>query len=87
MRNQKKKKIEKTHAKEKQSHTQDNIYVNRQFTYAYEQRKTITHTRQYLRESTIYLRLQNCRDFTIIGKKYKVWLQCFTLSLKTTTTQ
>ena len=27
------KKIEKTHAKEKQSHTQDNIYVIRQFAY------------------------------------------------------
>ena len=29
----KKKKIEKTHAKEKQSHAQDNIYVVRQFAY------------------------------------------------------
>ena len=31
-----KKKIEKTHAKEKQSHAQDNIYVVRQFAYIYE---------------------------------------------------
>ena len=31
----KKKKIEKTHAKEKQSHAQDNIYVIRQFAYVH----------------------------------------------------
>jgi len=30
-----KKKIEKTHAKEKQSHAQDNIYVIRQFAYVH----------------------------------------------------
>ena len=29
------KKIEKTHAKEKQSHAQDSIYVVRQFTYVH----------------------------------------------------
>ena len=29
------KNIEKTHAKEKQSHAQDNIYVVRQFAYVY----------------------------------------------------
>ena len=29
------KQIEKTHAKEKQSHTQDNIYVVRQFAYVH----------------------------------------------------
>ena len=29
------KKIEKTHAKEKQSHAQNNIYVIRQFTYVH----------------------------------------------------
>ena len=29
------KKIEKTHAKEKQSHAQDNIYVVRQFVYVH----------------------------------------------------
>ena len=31
-----KKKIEKIHAKEKQSHAQDNIYVVRQFAYVHE---------------------------------------------------
>ena len=50
------------------------------------QRKTITRTRQYLRGSTICLCPRSCKDFTIIGEKYKVRLQCFTLSLKMTTT-
>ena len=35
------------------------------------QRKTITRTRQYLRDSTICLRPRSCRDFTIIREKYK----------------
>ena len=36
MRNKKKKKEEKTHVKEKQLHTQDNIYVIWQFAYVHE---------------------------------------------------
>ena len=35
VRNKKKKKIEKTHAKEKQSHVQDSIYVDWQFAYVH----------------------------------------------------
>ena len=44
-------------------------------------KKTITRTRQYLRGSAICLRSRSCRDFTIIREKYKVLLQCFSLSL------
>ena len=43
-------------------------------------RKTITRTRQYLRDSAICLRPQSCRDFTIIKENYNVWLQCFSFS-------
>ena len=46
------------------------------------QRKTITHTRQYLCGSTICLRPRSCRDFTIIREEYKVRLQYFLLSQK-----
>ena len=41
------------------------------------QRKTITRTRQYLRDSVICLRTRSCKDFTIIREKYKVRLQFF----------
>ena len=50
-------------------------------------KKTITRTRQYLRGSTICLRTQSCRDFTIIREKYKMRLQFFSLSRTTTTTK
>ena len=33
------------------------------------QRKTITRTKQYLRDSAIYLRPWSCRDFIIIREK------------------
>ena len=46
------------------------------------QRKTITHIRQYLRSSAICLRPRNCRDFTIIREKFKVWQYSFSLSQK-----
>ena len=36
------------------------------------QRKTITHTRQYLRGSAIYLRPRSCKDLTIIREEYRV---------------
>ena len=41
------------------------------------QRKTITHTRQYLRGLAICLRSRSCRDFTIIREEYRVQLQFF----------
>ena len=50
-------------------------------------KKTITHTRQYLRGSVICLHTQSCRDFTIIREKYKMRLQFFSLSRTTTTTK
>ena len=40
-------------------------------------KKTITRTRQYLRDLAIYLRPRSCRDFTIIREEYKVQLQYF----------
>ena len=48
------------------------------------QRKTITHTRQYLRGSAICLRPQSCRDFTIIKEEYRVQdaATIFSLTLK-----
>ena len=41
------------------------------------QRKTITHTRQYLHGLAICLRSRSCRDFTIIKEEYRVRLQLF----------
>ena len=50
------------------------------------QRKTITHTRQYLRGSKICLRPQSCKDFTIIREKNtKCGYSVFNISRMTTT--
>ena len=45
-------------------------------------KKIITRTRQYLCGSVICLRLQSCRDFTIIKEKYKVRQYSFSLTQK-----
>ena len=50
------------------------------------QRKIITRIRQYLRGSTIYLRPQSCRNFTIIKENTKCG-STFFFSLKKTTTR
>ena len=47
---------------------------NRDKVYA---KKKKLHTRQYLRNSAIYLRPWSCRDFTILKKKYRVWQYSF----------
>ena len=46
-----------------------------------QKKKKITCIRQYLCGSAICLRPRSCRDFTIIREKYKLRLQCFSLSL------
>ena len=38
-----------------------------------QKKKTITRTRQYLRDSVICLGPQSCRGFTIIKENYNVW--------------
>ena len=45
-------------------------------------KKTITHTRQYLRGSAICLRPQSCKDFTIIREEYKNAATVFSLYLQ-----
>ena len=44
-------------------------------------KKTITRTRQYLRDSAICLRPRSCRDFTIIREEYRVQLTATIFSL------
>ena len=46
----------------------NNIYI---YIYIYRLKKN-NHTRQYLCNSSIYLRPQSCKNFTIPGKKYKM---------------
>ena len=54
-------------------------------------KKTITHTRQYLRGSTICLHPRNCKDFTIIREEYRVQdaatIFILSISKKAATTQ
>ena len=49
---------------------------NRDKIYEKKKKKKL-HTRQYLRNSAIYLRPWSCRDFTILKKKYRVWQYSF----------
>ena len=54
------KKIEKTHAKEKQSHAQDNIYVIRQFAYVHRiARISLLSRKNYKCGSTLFQSLKN----------------------------
>ena len=58
--------------------------TNREKTNAKEKKKTITHTRQYLRGLAICLRPRSYKDFTIIREEYRIQdaATIFSLTLK-----